>query len=253
MEIRLSRAKLQCGMHYIWPVLPSVVLTIAALLLSIFPDAVSQFDKRPALRWSITVALIVLAGISGALSAAQTYDQDVAFERLSNTQNAGLQDVRKDIDLFRSQTPRVPRLSIHSDGGTPAFLQESGGYLLGPDLVITNDGDDAFYHNRVGYALTDTLSDLGRNLIFLRLRNDLKRPSPHGPWTILRHGQRNTIGDFLGKPLTEDRAVALEQAKLTAFFAIRLDVRTSSGLKKTLFYCSFFQGRLPVICPYSTL
>jgi hypothetical protein len=87
-------------------------LTTAGVLLGIFP--LEQTSKS--VRSGVAVVLILVAVLSGILSAFQAHAQDAEIAALSSEEKMGINNVRGDISSLKAQTPRIPRLQVHSAG-----------------------------------------------------------------------------------------------------------------------------------------
>jgi hypothetical protein len=201
-------------------------------------------------RWSVAGVLILIALVSGVLSAWQTHGQDVEIQALSRGQDTGFSNVRSDIDSLKAQTPRVPRIELHSSGGIVIGPLTTGGTLVGLNLTITNDGDDVIFSDHYAIGGSPTTTDFGRRVIFDKIRRTLKAGTI---WVHLRRNASQIVGVNFSHPLDNAQLVNLLAGKMTAYFVVRFDVRSTTGLKRTLYYCSFYQGHLPVLCRDNTI
>jgi hypothetical protein len=96
-------------MHYFLVLLPSIILGASGVLLSIF--SLEQTSK--AMRLTIAGALVLMAIISGYVSAGQAQSQDAQIAALST----GIDNVNSNVDSVKAQMPRVPRLEVREGVG----------------------------------------------------------------------------------------------------------------------------------------
>lgn len=233
-------------MLYFVATLPSLILTIAALLLGIF----SIEQRSSSVRWLVAGALILVAFISGGISAWQAHAQDAQIQALSRGQEYGFNNVHADIDALKAQTPRVPRLELHSSSQVNMLPLANGKTFVGLNLAITNDGDDVVFTDHYVVEAAPTTTDFGRRVVIYRMRRGLKGGTV---WTRLQRNASQIVGINFANLFNQAQATKLYLGTTTAYFVVRFDVRSVTGLKKTLYYCSFYQGNLPVLCHDNTI
>lgn len=242
-------------MGYLLLSLPSIFLTVAAILLALFPQWVSYLEHRPRLRIPIALALGLLAIVSGIVSAKQMQSQDTEITSLNSAQSTGFQQLNQHIATFEARTPTVPKLAISFSNDQIAILPVNGALLIGLNLTLTNEGDDSTYTNHFVTTIVRTPTESGRSSIIRVIRRQLRilAAQAGGDHATIRHGESKItsalIGRADGEPLNGRALAALYAGKETAFFGMIFDVTTATGLRKKLLYCSFYQGLMVVECP----
>jgi len=228
---------------YLLVSLPNAVVLAGGLLLALFPSAVLGLERKPGLRYTIAGALVVLAVIIWVTSAAQMHRMDADLTNLRNGQSSGFQTIGQQISAFAATAPRVPRLAVHLDEGEIAYVVRGGQELLGVNVTITNDGDDATFAAHYVSAVSNTPSGNGA-YAFMKLLIAKVANLPDGKPAILRHGESSVSSAVLVVPLWV--LSAIKAGVDTAYFGITFDVKTVSGKHKRVNFCAFYQGLMLV-------
>jgi hypothetical protein len=237
---------------YFWVTLPSVILSAAGLLLGVFP--LEQTSK--AARWRIAAVLVTIAVISGIVSAIQTRAQDSEIANLSSQESHGINDVRGDISALKEQTPRIPRLQVHSSAQVSIQQTTPNQFSFAAGLTVTNDGDDLVFTNHYLVEGGLTTTDFGRKLKFAEMRRKL--PDLGLTPVNLNYGADKTIwlyylGPLNGANIDELTNRNLLTNKMTMYFVERFDAHTSTGLRKTLWFCAFYVAGSFNVCRDNSL
>ena len=229
---------------YFLVALPNVLIIVAGVLLGLFPSAVAALDKKPGERAGIAVVLVVLAVLLWIISARQLQAADDQIASLQSQQKIGFQTIGAQISTFEAHTPTVPKLDVKlSDELATTVL--GGSLVIGVNVTIANNGDDATFVSHYVAGVSNTPSQSQITQITSTLRKKVRKLTGGKP-AILRHGESKITSAIY--PIDEPTLNAIAAGVDTAYFAINFDIRSVSGKHQIVTYCSFYQGIMLVAC-----
>jgi hypothetical protein len=240
----------QSWLGYLLVAVPNVVVIVAAFVVGLHPKWVAKLEhpKNKRIRLTIAWAFGIAAAAVGVLSAVQQRIGDDAIRTLASQQSSGFQRLGQQIKIFQEHTPTVPKWAFHTtEEMTMAPVGKT--WFFGVNVTLWNDGDDADYTSSVAEAFTGMLTDNARELAIKQMLSNLKtlEATNKNKPTPIRSGENRLTS--VAFPIDKNPYYTqLIAGKATAFFGVKFDIKTRTGIRKSLTYCGFYQGFLIVEC-----